>query len=388
MRFGAFGVALLSAVCLPLTLHAYPNDLDLSGLVQWEGNCGQSGKNPDGSACTPRRDAQGRVVPDQRGFDGLVEEMAVLMAPRDVGLARTPGQAGFDVGVEASLHKFNNQNDYWARTMEKSARKNGDAVFPQLGTLQLWVKKGLPYSLEIMGGATYLIESRYVGIGGMGKWTLNEGFFWFPDVALTAGANRILCMGLPSSPVQANSADTTNGTALNTCPSDLNMFTATVGAVVSKSFSLLGMFNISPYAGWQKIFVHAFSPRLRVDERRNDQDLPADSFRFRDYKMWGDFVGQDCGEQDVTPESCVLDRSGSTAVPQLARLFTHRNKLYAGLKIQFYILQIMAQGELTHVRGTEWNLSSPRFTPESLRLAGVTTPDFQLAGTVRLGFYF
>jgi len=388
MRVGALWLGLASAaVCLPLTAHAYPNDLDFSGLVKWDGDCDPYGDN--GAQCVPARDSENRVLPDQRAYDNLVEEMGVLMAPRDVGLAKTPGQAGFDVGAEVSIHKFNNQNNYWARSMEKAARRNGDAVFPQLGTLQVWLKKGLPYSLEIQGGGTYLIESRYFAVGAMGKWTLNEGFFWFPDLALTAGANRVLCVGMPSSPLAPNDPEPAQrGTALNSCPADLNLFTATVGAVISKSFSLLGMFNVSPYAGWQKIFVHSFGPRVRLDERSNDLDSPNDSVRFRDYKIWGDLVGQDCGEADVSAESCFLDRTGTQPVPQLARLLTHRNKLYAGLKAQFWILQAMAQGELTHIRGTEWNLSSPRFTPTTLRLAGVATPDFQLAATLRLGFYF
>ncbi|MEW5849034.1 MAG: hypothetical protein AB2A00_09470 [Myxococcota bacterium] len=388
MRVG-FWLCLCGVVTVAPGASAFSNDVDMSGLAKWEGNCDPFGK----ADCQPAKkaDAGGtqRVQADQEAFDGLVEELAVVMAPRDVDSARTPGQAGFDVGLDVTLHHINNHHDYWARSLERSARKGPkDLVYPYMGTAQATLKKGLPYSLEIGAGLTYLMESRIFGMGVLGKWTLNEGFFWLPDIALTGSASHVLCVGLPTTPPTGNSTYTT----LTSCGTDLNMITASGGLVISKSFAFLGMFTLTPYAGWQKVFVHAFGPVVDSDESNNDRT--GDTFQFRDYKMWGDFVGQRCGEADAEVTDCFLDKDGT---PQLANLFTHRNKLYAGLRFHFSVLQALLQTEVTHVRGTRFDVASPTLrssnsgisdviVPDALQ--GVTTPDLQYAATLRVGLLF
>jgi hypothetical protein len=366
---------------------AYPNDVDLSGLVEHEGGCDPFAS--DGANCEPLKDASG-AVPDQQAFDGLMEELAVILAPRDVGLAKTPGQAGFDVGAEVTLHRINNQRDYWARTLEQSthwdrATEARPPVYPAMGTAQFWAKKGLPYSFEVGAGATWLLQSRMVAPGVMAKWTLNEGFFWFPDVALTAGANRALCVELPST-VPFNDVERASGTTPTSCGTDVALLTATLGAVVSKTFAFAGMLNVSPYAGWQKVLLHAFSPQLDRDEHTNDKT--GETFRFRDYKFWSDLVGNACGEAGTDVGDCVMDRSGTTPLPQVHRWFTHRNKLYGGLNVQFAILQAQWQVEMTHIRGTGWKVESPAVNTAKLALVGVSTPDVHFASTLRLGFRF
>ncbi|MBI5494246.1 MAG: hypothetical protein HY904_04410 [Deltaproteobacteria bacterium] len=357
---------------------AYPNDVDYSGLIQWEGGCDPYGKD----TCNPVKDGN-NVIPDQRGFDGLAEEMGVLLAPRDVGPASTGGQAGFDLAAEVSIHTINNRHNYWAHSLERSARADKpDVVWPGMGSAQVWLKKGLPYSFQVAGGFTQLFETRIMALGLQGKWTLNEGFFWFPDLALTVGASKSLCLGLPSIPPTTDS-ERSAGTTRNSCSNDLDLFTVTTGAVVSKTFSLLGMLTVSPYAGWQKIFVHSFSPFIDRDETTNDR--AGETFRFRDYKIWGDVVGQECGEADVSVSRCLTETDGT---PQVANLFLHRNKLYAGLRFHLSLLEATLQGEVTHVRGLGWSLENLSFYPESVRLSGVGMPDLQMSATARVGFLF
>jgi hypothetical protein len=357
---------------------AYPNDVSYAGLAQWQDGCDPYGK----TECLPVKDASGRVMGDQRAFDGLAEELGVILAPRDVGPASTGGQSGFDLAVEITGHRINNRHDYWARSLERSARSDSrDVVYPAMGTMQAWLKKGLPYSFQVAAGGTYLLESRIMAVGVQGKWTLNEGFFWFPDVALTAGANKTLCLGLPSSiPLGDERA---NGTTKNSCANDLDMFTVTAGAVVSKTFAVLGTFTVSPYAGWQKIFVHSFSPFVDGDPTSNDRT--GETFKFRDYKVWGDFVGQECGEADVPTARCFTDAQGA---PQLLNLVSHRNKLYAGLRVNFSIMEATLQGEMTHIRGTAWDVGTLAFAGDTLRLDGLGMPDLHLGATFRLGLIF
>ncbi len=374
---GLFGLALLLAAAP--AARAYPNDVDFSGLARWQDGCDPFGKTP----CEPLRDGA-RTLPDQKAFDGIVEELGVVMAPRDVGPASTGGQSGFGAAVEVSVHRINNQHNYWARSLERSARKdNQDAVYPAMGTTQVWLKKGLPYSFQVAAGGTYLLESRVMALGAQGKWTLNEGFFWLPDVALTLGANKTVCLGLPSLPPTSD-GERTAGTAATSCANDLDLFTVTAGAVVSKTFALLGMVTVTPYAGWQKVFVHAFSPYVDQDETTNDRT--GETFRFRDYKVWGDFVGQDCGEAGSTTQDCFLERG--TNMPQILNVIGRRNKLYAGVRVNFSILEATLQAEATHIRGTRWDIGSPSFVGQNARLTGVVTPDWHMGGTFRVGLLF
>jgi hypothetical protein len=374
------GLLLLALGTVAPAAWAYPNDLDYSGLVKTQGDCDPFSTKGE---CEPLKNGD-KVVPDQRGYDGLVEELGTIMAPRWVGAAGTPGQAGFDLGAEVTVHKFNNQHSYWSRALERSAvqKANRDFVYPVMGTAQLWLRKGLPYGLEGALGGTYLLESRMFALGAQGRWALSEGFFWLPDFALTGGINRVLCVGLPSQP-PLNATDSANGTVRQACGTDPGIWTAALGATVGKTFSLLGMVTVSPFVGWQKIFVHASSPYVDQDETTNDRT--GEAFRFRDYKVWGDLVGQDCGEAETTVQDCITASDGS---PQLANLFLRRNKLYAGLRARFAVLEATVQGELTHVRGTEWAVDGVAVDGEVARLRGVKMPDLQYAATFRVGLLF
>ena len=371
----------LALLAWPAAAGAYPNDIDFSGLAKWQNGCDPFGKEDD---CQLERNGTA-AVPDQRAFDGLMEELAAVMAPRWAGPAKTSGQAGFNVVAEITAHRINNHHSYWGRALERSARKKDrDVVLPVMGTMQGWVGKGLPYGIEVAAGGTYLMESRIAALGVQGRWALNEGFFWLPDFAITGGANRVLCLGLPSQP-PLTERERTLGTTKTSCTNDLTMFTLTTGAVVSKTFSLLGMVTLTPFAGWQKVFLHASGPTVDTDESSNDTNLVGEKFRFRDYKMWGDFVGQDCGEADATAQDCITDHTGT---PQLANLVLRRNKLYGGVRVHFSVLEATLQTELTHIRGTQWDLTGVTFDGSTGGLRGVTTPDLQLAATFRLGFLF
>jgi hypothetical protein len=364
-------------------LHAYSNDIDMSGLAKWQGDC-----DPFGSrACQPVREpGSNQVVADQDAFDGLVQEMGVVLAPRDFGVAKTPGQAGMDVTLDLAVHRINNHHSYWGRTLERSARKSRrETVLPVMETGQFWVKKGLPYSLEFGVGGMSLLESRIVALGAMGKWTLNEGWFWLPDVSLTTSANRTLCLDLPSAPPM-NSTESAAGTTWTSCNSDLDLLMATAGANISKTFAFLGSFTLTPFAGYQKVFVHAFAPVIDRDESNNDR--VGDTFTFRDYRMWGDFVGQECGESGTDITDCFIEKKNTVPLPQFYNLLTHRNKLYAGLRLQFWALQASLLGEVTHVRGTRVVVQDPTVAPDYMGFKGINLPDFQLAGTLRVGIVF
>jgi len=104
-----------------------------------------------------------------------------------------------------------------------------------LTTMQIHVRKGLPFSFELGGTLTKLMESDMFALGGELKWAFNEGFYYLPDIAVRVAANRLL------------------GSR------DLDMLTGGLDVSISHPFGIGGLLSVTPYAGWNLLFVNASS---------------------------------------------------------------------------------------------------------------------------------
>lgn len=163
--------------------------------------------------------------PKYSEFESWVGELGLAMAPKFLGPAATLGSMGFEVSMEVGLTTINNTRDYW-----KNAAENPASL---LVTNQIRLSKGLPYSLQVAGLITHLYESGIWGIGAEIGAALVEGFRYVPDFSVKATVGTLLGAG------------------------DLSFLQAGMATVLSKRFSIAGLFTVAPFAGYNFIFIHA-----------------------------------------------------------------------------------------------------------------------------------
>jgi len=179
------------------------------------------------------------TVPDISNFRGYAGELAVAMAPKFQGPSATLGSMGYELTLTVGLADISTDT-YW----RGAARDPGSLLV----TNQIRFRKGLPYSFELGGYVTHLYQSDLWAIGLEVGWALHEGFRYFPDIGVLSSVSTVL------------------GSA------DLAMLEVNVTPMVSKSFSVAGLFTLEPYAGYNMIYINASSHRVAILDA--DQKLP------------------------------------------------------------------------------------------------------------------
>lgn len=197
--------AALAIVSFPKDAHAGKYDLDLTRL---------------GS------DAQGNITKDDNEFRSLSSELGTVVALQPMDPADSLGLSGFAVSADVTLNTISSNERFWTEPTGGSA----DGVVP---TVQLMGRKGLWPGLEIGGGATHVFDSSMWAMGGYGKFALHEGFHHLPipSIAIRGSFSRLLGA------------------------KDFNLTTASVGASLSHVFGLGKTFSLTPYAGYEALFV-------------------------------------------------------------------------------------------------------------------------------------
>lgn len=220
--------SLITMVCVVAVLSATPafaldNDLVLSRFATFDpqefGNC---------------QNACGIVKPNRLLFENLVHDVGLLMSPRIAAPAETLGEAGFAFNVITSLNFIPAEEEHWQLGVEDQ-----DPSDTMLTTF-LQVRKGLPFSFELAGNFGYLYNSELFALGADLKWALNEGFYYFPDLAVRGSVNTL--MGSP----------------------DLNLVTAAGDMSMSKAFGISGVMTLTPYIGYQMVFIFGSSRLLNA----------------------------------------------------------------------------------------------------------------------------
>ncbi|MFU8804797.1 MAG: hypothetical protein ACNA8W_13360 [Bradymonadaceae bacterium] len=211
---------LVAAMAMAMPAFAGDNDLVLSRFGTFENQ-----------GCEP---ACGRVEPNEQLFHDLVRDLGLVLAPRFASPSDTLGQAGFAFHMMGSMTSVDRNSDHWRTGVEN---RSPDAQF---FTSHLQVRKGLPFSFEVAGNMAHLGGSEMFTLGGDVKWALNEGFYYFPDVAVRGSVNTLL------------GAD------------DLNMVTAGWDVGMSKAFDISGVMALTPYVGYQQLYIVASSRLLNA----------------------------------------------------------------------------------------------------------------------------
>lgn len=157
-------------------------------------------------------------------FRSFVRQVAAAMTSVNLAPPSTLGHSGFAVTAELSVITLNNG------ALPTVQDFKGPLLIPSVH-----FRKGLPASFELGGRAAWFERSR-MGIGTLElKWALNEGFAYLPDIAVRGNISKLI-----------NSRD----------------FDVTAGGLdlgVGKRFAIAGMVTLTPYAGWNLVFVGATS---------------------------------------------------------------------------------------------------------------------------------
>lgn len=193
----------------------------------------------------------------QREFKALVTELGLSVAEQVTTPAESLGIAGFDIGLTISVADIPEQQERWHLAVEDE-RPNYNLVLTRLR-----FRKGLPFSFEISGNLSFLHESSML-LGGVElKWALNEGFYYFPDLAVRGTVNRLF------------------GSR------DLDLTTVTIDVWTSKKFSIAGMFTLAPFVGYSRVYIHANTSVMDPTPANLNDRL---DFVFDEARLWANRV--------------------------------------------------------------------------------------------------
>lgn len=260
---------------------ALENDLVLSRYAEFDPQ--------EFGTCT---NACGIVKPNGELFEALVTDLGQVLAPRLANPAETLGEAGFAFNMMTSFSFIDEHDEHWVRAVED---RNPEPVIP---TAHLQIRKGLPFSLELAGNMGYLFSSEMFTLGADVKWALNEGFYFFPDLAVRGSVNTL--MG----------------------SRDMNLYTAGGDLSLSKAFGISGVMVVTPYLGYQMLFLIGSSRLLNAypqDPRppQFDQDTPAGT-----------------GSTTFSPEFV------------FSQYTTNVNRFFFGARVNVWVLNFVAEGVL------------------------------------------
>ena len=205
-------VVALWVLCSAAVAHARANDVNLTGLVLRS------------SRTTFNRNFHTPL------FRQLATELGLAIAPVLSDPAETTGALGFDIGFSTAVTNINETADYW-----RFVRRGTETVDSALALTSMHVRKALPFSFELQGTAGWLAGSEMFAVGLQVKWSLNEGFYYIPDVAIRGSVN----VGIGSR--------------------DMQIVTAGFDLSISKSFGLGGVASLTPFTGYNLLIINASS---------------------------------------------------------------------------------------------------------------------------------
>jgi hypothetical protein len=169
--------------------------------------------------------ACGYVERDDELFRKLARDVGQVFAPRFLNPSSTLGEAGFAMNLALSMSLIDNDAEHWQKAVQNKDPSSA------LTTAHLQIRKGLPFSFEIAGDMAYLVSSEMFNLGAQMQWALNEGFYYFPDIAVRGTVNNLIGA------------------------QDLNLITAGWDISISKGFDIQGMMRLAPYLGYQQLHV-------------------------------------------------------------------------------------------------------------------------------------
>ncbi len=244
----ARSLAIASSLILTLTITASP-----ARAGRYDLTLGNFFSNRPGACSADFNCAQGL-------FEDLMTELGQATAPVFLAPAETLGLNGFTFAFEGSIVPISNDQPFWTLPTE------GD---PQsvLFIPHIHVRKGLPFSFEVGTQLSYLIDSELFIIGAELRWALNEGFYYIPDLAFRVSINHMIGA------------------------KEFELSTGGWDVSLSKAFGVGGMLALTPYAGYNMMFIHASSHVTIPDPSLEIPNQVFDSMNWNDNIHHRFFVG-------------------------------------------------------------------------------------------------
>jgi hypothetical protein len=183
-------------------------------------------------------------MPNTARWERFITELGYVFSPRLASPAETLGHAGFQIsGLWSGTFVSNDEESgYWFVT---EAGQRGQPI-GLLHTLQLDLRKGLPFSFELGANLVWLVESELFSPGLEVRWTVQEGYRLAPDFGVRGSVSHML------------------GSR------DMNLTVVGLDAVISKGFGLAGMVHVAPYLSWSLLLVAASSRVVDPTPTRED----------------------------------------------------------------------------------------------------------------------
>jgi hypothetical protein len=204
-------------------------------------------------------------------FEKLMGDMGSALAPRFLGPGATTGALGFRLGFNYSITNIPENADRWVQVMSPTgdigdpAVSNPEGADSYLQTIQFHVRKGLPFSAEVGGTITKLLQSNLWGVGLEVKWAALEGFRFAPEIAFRGAIS------------------TFQGSK------DYALLVASGDAIISKMIGIAGLFKLGPYFGYNFLYTHGSSNVIALPKAGNavEQQVFPSANDFRHYIAFG-----------------------------------------------------------------------------------------------------
>jgi hypothetical protein len=285
------------------------------------------GSTPSQFACSPANVA----------FKNIMSELGFAIAPTAFHPARTTGFGGFALTFEMSYTHINangvstehdpaqTQIKYWQagtqgptdpNTHQYSTVNNGPDSVLQVYSLK--ARKGLPFGFEIAGALGYLANTDYLTVGADIRWSLLEGFrtgviSYIPDISIGGGTRTL------------------------TGSSKFDLTTVGLDAQVSKPFTIADSAVITPYVGYQ--FLWIFGDSEEVNFAPNVDALQQCGLIGRD--SMGNPI---CRNTLQVPGGGTIPNSGDfNNYGTFSRVRTNRHRGSLGLNYRYSLLYLATQ---------------------------------------------
>lgn len=232
-------------------------------------------------------------------FRDFVRQLGAALTSVSLTPPETLGHSAFAVNAELSMVQLRDPLPPTERPIQ------GALLVPSVH-----VRKGLPFSLELGARAAWIEKSRLAAATGEVKWAISEGFTYLPDVSLRGSVTKLF---------GTKDFDLTGGGA------DL---------AVGKEFAIGGMITLTPYVGWNLIWVGASSNAVDFNPGRSYEEGICGA---------GYPASCDPNAQMLKPDTDVYDE-----VP--AGDNSH-NRFYAGVRFIGGVIQLGAEYSISQLPG-------------------------------------
>ena len=355
-RSTSIGVVVLVAALGLSRQQAYAGtwDLNLARLCRLKTVSGEL-LNCGGGYSFAKHGGVSAVFPDNNAFRSLMSELGVMFAPNILAPAETLGFNGFKLGVELGFVTANTKNSstvtdngqvvpdangdplrhrYWRASEAVSdvafsegnltstaiARMERELPPSLASTISVIAKKGFWFpvpSFEIGGGIRHLINSRMFSGIVTAKLALHEGFQGLPVPALAVRGSASRVFNTPG----------------------FNLTVAGLDFSISKAFGVGSLFNLTPYLGYQLLWIVADSAVLDATPNRDQTRISIDAVN-NDPTMAND-PARRTRALAICNESASRDCNSLFAFVDQSDIVRHR--LFFGVRAKFYVVSFLLE---------------------------------------------